>query len=445
MKSQACISTIILNWNRVNCLKITVESYLKTIVGPYELVVVDNASSDGSVEYLREIEALGHVRVVYLAENIGGLAYNKVFDLLHGELFHLSENDQLFLPGWAEHTRESFETFDDLGQLSLFADVPTDYEAWGPKPSKLRFKNGKIIYEAHQNLTTSCIMRAELITHRGIRVTNLDGQEVKLPADETLSNDVKAAGFWCAWSDRYYVRNLGHEVEEFESNEQYYRANYSHKGVGVEGWQARLKSYYALPKFKRESATFPNRKPVVEKTDNPVQGKPARLWSMFDTRTPEAETLDFLYALTRLIKPSAAFESNTWLGLTTCAVAKAMHANGFGEITTLENNADVHASALKNIANEGYTSFVKAILANELPFSPEKQFELAIFNADDDLQVRRFLQFREYLKDGSIVVICSAASHFPVTAEGIRALQEQKMIHGVDLPTPRGLFVGRLL
>ena len=178
MKSQACISTIILNWNRVNCLKITVESYLKTIVGPYELVVVDNASSDGSVEYLREIEALGHVRVVYLAENIGGLAYNKVFDLLHGELFHLSENDQLFLPGWAEHTRESFETFDDLGQLSLFADVPTDYEAWGPKPSKLRFKNGKIIYEAHQNLTTSCIMRAELITHRGIRVTNLDGQEV---------------------------------------------------------------------------------------------------------------------------------------------------------------------------------------------------------------------------------------------------------------------------
>ena len=444
MKKQTCISTIILNWNRVNCLQATIESYLETIVGPYELIVVDNASTDGSVAYLRGVEASGKVRVVYLDENIGGLGYNKVFDLLRGDLFHLSENDQLFLPGWSEHARESFEIFDDLGQLSLFADVPTDHEAWGPKPSKLRFKNGKIIYEAHQNLTTSCIMRAELVHKHGIRVTNLAGQVVKLPADETLSNDIKAAGFWCAWSERYYVRNLGHEVTEFETNDAYYRANYANKGVGVDGWQARLAAYYALPKFIRQSATFPDRHIVVEKTDMLVQGKAARLWSMFDTRTPEVETLDFIYALARLIKPAAAFESNTWLGLITCAVAKAQLANGFGEMTTLEADADVHATAVKNIANYGLTPMVTAIHGNELPQSATRQFDLAIFNDARDLQIAQFLKFREYLADGCVVVIVNAAGHLFVAADGIAALQAHGLIEGIDLPTPRGLFVGRV-
>ena len=34
---------------------------------------------------------------------------------------------------------------------------------------------------------------------------------------ENCLMDVKAAGFWCAWSERYYVRNVGHEVAEFEA------------------------------------------------------------------------------------------------------------------------------------------------------------------------------------------------------------------------------------
>ena len=444
MQKPICISTIILNWNRVECLKTTVESYLETITGPYELIVVDNASTDGSVAYLREIEASGEARVVFLDENIGGFAYNKVFDLAHGELFHLSENDQLFLPGWSEHVRESFEIFDDLGQLSLFADVPTDDEAWGPKPSKLRFRKGKILYEAHQNLTTSCIMRAELVLKHGIRVTNLEGRDVKLPADETLSNDIKAVGFWCAWSDHYYVRNLGHEVTEFEANDQYYRANYAHKGVGVDGWQARLAVYYAQPKFARKSETFPERHVVVEKTATPVQGKIARLWSMFDTKTPEVETLDFVYALARLIKPVSAFESNTWLGLTTCAVAKAQLANGFGEITTLETDADVHATAVKNITDYGLAEVVNAKLGGEFLIPSDQKFDLAIFNAEPDQQINRFLKFRDNLAVGCVVIIFNAAEHFAAVAEGLRALQVQGLIEGIGLPTPRGLFIGRV-
>ena len=49
------ISTIILNWNRADLLRKTVESYLETIKGGFELFIVDSASIDASHDYLREL------------------------------------------------------------------------------------------------------------------------------------------------------------------------------------------------------------------------------------------------------------------------------------------------------------------------------------------------------------------------------------------------------
>ncbi|MCA3035014.1 MAG: glycosyltransferase, partial [Rhodocyclaceae bacterium] len=296
MRNQNLLSTIVLNWNRVSTLRVTVESYLETIEGEYELFIVDNASTDGSREYLEALQAQGRASVIFLEENIGGLAYNNVLPLTKGSLIHLSENDQLFLPGWSGHVRDAFELFPDLGQLSLFADIPTDYEGWGPKPStRLRFKNGKVLYEAQYNLTTSAIARAELFFEHGVRVTNLEGLDYKFPADGKLSADIKAAGYWCAWSDHYYVRNLGHEVAEYEADPDYYRANYASKPwVGVDGWLERISLQKKQPSLTRSSIVHRTRMISPEKAEQPVGGVPSRLWSRFDSASAETEVIDFV-------------------------------------------------------------------------------------------------------------------------------------------------------
>src|SRR5581483_4071998 len=157
------LSTIILNWNRVELLRHCVDSYLATVGGEYELAIVDNASTDGSADYLRGLEGARSVRVVYLPENIGGEALNVAAALACGERVHFSENDQVFLPGWRAHVEEAFAAFPDLGQLSLFSDTPTDDEAWEPKPSRLRFARGKILYEAPNNIGTSSILRGTIL------------------------------------------------------------------------------------------------------------------------------------------------------------------------------------------------------------------------------------------------------------------------------------------
>lgn len=441
------ISTIVLNWNRASLLKKTIDSYFDTTHtrSGTELFVVDNASTDGSREYLHQLESASSIHVIYLSENIGGAAYNHAIPLAQGDLIHLSENDQEFLPGWLEHVVQSFNIFGDLGQLSLFSDVPTDEEAWEPKPSHLRFSRGKILYEAHGNVGTSSIIRSTLFRDRGLKVSTIELGSFKFPNDGQLSSDVKSAGYWVAWSDRYYVRNLGHEIAEFEANPTYYEENYSSKPwVGVEGWRARIDQQKRLPKIRRQSIALPDLPAVPEKTAHPVHGKPARLWSMFDGFTAETEVLDLLHVLVRLIKPERVLETGTWLGLASCAIGSALVANGFGRLTTLEVNADAHLCALENLKRFRIEHVVDALLLSSMDFTPTVKFDLVLFDSELALRIEEFHRFRQWLNDEAVIVFHDTAPHHRVVGEAVKALVAKGVIVGLDLPTPRGIFLGKL-
>jgi predicted O-methyltransferase YrrM len=438
------LSTIILNWNRVELLEQCVDSYLATVGDDYELIVIDNASTDGSRDYLRRLVAESPVRVICLPENLGGEAFNSVTPLTRGDLIHFSENDQIFLPGWREYAQEAFAAHPLLGQLSLFGDTPTDDEAWEPKTTYLRFARGKIVYEAH-NVGTSSIIRAELLRERGITVSNIEQGQHKLPDDAKLSADIRAAGYACAFSDCYHVRNVGHEIAEFERDPDYYAQNYASKPlIGVGGWRARIVEHQSLPRTRRESVAFPDRRPIPEKTLVPVNDRPARLWSMFDGNTAETEVLDLLLVLTRLVKPTHALETGTWLGLSACAIARGLVANGFGDLTTLEINSDVHQAALENVARYGLTAVVDARLASSMEFVPDRTYDMAVFDSGTHLRLNEFRRFRPWLKDGALVIFHDTAPHHQWVIAGIVELLKEGALHGVNFPTPRGVFVGRV-
>jgi predicted O-methyltransferase YrrM len=432
----------------VALLKKTIESYIGTTRSGIktELFVVDNASTDGSREYLRQLETELPIHATYLSENIGGDAYNHAIPLAQGNLIHLSENDQEFLPGWLDHVMRSFAAFGDLGQLSLFSDVPTDEEAWEPKPSHLRFSRGKILYEAHGNVGTSSIIRSILFRDRGLKVSNVELGSFKFPNDGQLSSDVKAAGYWVAWSDRYYVRNLGHEIAEFEADPAYYEENYASKPwIGVDGWRARIDQQKRLPKVPRKSiALWRDLLAVPEKTAHPVHGKPARLWSMFDGFTPETEVLDLLHVLVRLIKPERVLETGTWIGLSSCAIGTALVANGFGRLTTLEVNADAHVCALENLKRYRVEHVVDALLLSSMEFTSTAKFDLVFFDSELALRIEEFHRFRQWLSDEGVIVFHDTAPHHGVVGEAVKGLVATGVIAGLDLPTPRGIFLGKL-
>ena len=233
--------------------------------------------------------------------------------------------------------------------------MPTDDEAWAQKPAHVRLSKGKLLYEAQGNVFASSVLRASLFRERGLRVATLENGPLRFPADGKLSMDIKAAGFWCAWSDQYYVRNVGHEVSEFESNPLYYRENYANKPwLGIEGWEKRVTLQKTLPKLNRASIIFADRRAGAQRGGNAVVGKSARLWSSFDAVTPNVETIEFLYALTRLVKPTNVLETRTWLGLSACAIGRALVENGLGHPTALERDPEAYVVAHHHAVWLGY-------------------------------------------------------------------------------------------
>jgi hypothetical protein len=446
------ISTIVLNWNRATLLQQTLRSYADTVSGPAEIFVVDNGSVDESRQVIDEARSyLPRLVAVLLDENVGGEAVNRCLDKASGELVHVSENDLVYLPGWTDHVREAFSIFPDLGQLSLFgASSLDDHPRWGTRPSRLRFAQGKILYQARENVTTSCVIRASLISHHDIRIHNIAPPEpggFKFPDDGRLSRDVKEAGFWCAWSDRYYARNIGHELAEFDRDPDYYEQNYASKPwIGVEEWRHRVSEARNRPQVRRRSVVFPDAAEIQpERTTSPVGNKPPQLWSMFDGYSAEVEVLDFLYTLVRLTKPQRILETGTWLGRSAIAIASALRDNGIGHLFTIELNGEAAAAAARNIDGEGLTTFVTLHVANSLVIELSETYELALFDSDIPLRREEFIRFYGRLEPGAIALFHDTADHFVGSAEGVIDLMTMGMLEGIFLPTPRGIFIGRVV
>ena len=240
------MSTVVLNWNRSHLLKLALESYLDTVTVPFELTVVDNASSDNSRDVIADfIGKNPRHRFVSLKHNLGGQAINSGFRYASGLFHHVSENDIEYRPGWDSELLGKFDAFPDLGQLSLFGPEP-DYaigETWERTPSEPETRNGQTVFMTELNITTTGIMRRQFWDD-GFRWGSIPrprGTQIRLPDDFSASAFVHQAGFKVAWNDRYTVVNWGHNVAEWKNHLEYYLSGYLAKPwLGLEGLRERL-------------------------------------------------------------------------------------------------------------------------------------------------------------------------------------------------------------
>jgi hypothetical protein len=441
------ISTIVLNWNRQALLEQTLRSYAATVGHPFELIVIDNASSDESRDVIERCRAeIPSLRTIFLEENLGGEAINLALDQVTGDLLHITQNDQVFLDGWSQHVRDCFTAFTGLGQLSLHGVVPTDDEAWEVKPAYLRFSKGKIVYEAEGNVGTSSVILAHVFHERGVRLHNISQDSVgkfKLPDDGRLSADIKSLNLWCAWSDRYYVRNIGHEVSELDRDPTYYRLNYDSKPwLGIEGLSRRLDAARSRPRPIRRSIVFPAATLQPEKTLGEVGGKSAQLWSMFDGFTAETEVLDFLYTLVRLVKPKNALETGTWLGRSAIAIASALRDNGFGHLISLEADPEVAQHAIAEVDSARLYEWVDIVTDQSLNFQPRSELQFALLDSDVQVRAKEFHHFYEKLTPGATVVFHDTGVQHVGLADSVKEMIAQGLLVGSFFLTPRGIFVG---
>ncbi len=165
---------------------------------------------------------------------------------------------------------------------------------------------------------------------------------------------------------------------------------------------------------------------------------------MYDSRTAESEILDLILALVRLAKPAHVLETGTWLGLSSCAIARGLVANGFGDLTTLEGDPEIHRVACDNIERSGLRDVVDARLCSSLEFAPDRKYDMAVFDSEGLARLNEFRRLRPWLKAGATVIFHDTAPHCQGVIGAIVALLKEGAIHGVNFATPRGVFVGRV-
>lgn len=123
------IHTCIISYNRLHLTKQAVESYEKTVTLPHTMMVIDNASTDGSREWLERQMGDGRFPVLFCEENrYPGYACNRGWEQTpdDADFLQRADNDWIFLPGWCDEVEERFQD-PNLGQLGLRTDEMDGY------------------------------------------------------------------------------------------------------------------------------------------------------------------------------------------------------------------------------------------------------------------------------------------------------------------------------
>jgi glycosyltransferase involved in cell wall biosynthesis len=186
---------VMITHNRLEYTKRTLKSLKDTLQVQHMILVVDNASTDGTDDWLRNQWADGVVDwCIFNKQNeYPGKAANQGWEFginpnsyVHIDATHLMrcDNDMEFKKGWDLKAEEYFKKIDRLGQLGLDFD--------GGENKVPEFYNGMGLVEWPGCVGGPCIIRREIYDagHR-YDETPWEGSRSKIQEDSRFSRKLK--------------------------------------------------------------------------------------------------------------------------------------------------------------------------------------------------------------------------------------------------------------
>ena len=106
------LSICTLTWDQLHFTRKFVESIKRNTAVPYELIMVDNGSRDGTQEYIRQVADKYH----FFEKNTGfSRGFNKAMSLASGEYLAICNNDTEFPADWFPKLKQTFESGENTG------------------------------------------------------------------------------------------------------------------------------------------------------------------------------------------------------------------------------------------------------------------------------------------------------------------------------------------
>lgn len=109
---------IILTWNQLDLTKRVLESILKHTLLPCRVILIDNGSCDGTVDFLKTLNGNATVKIekIFNKENLGFVrAVNQGMQISQADYICLMNNDCLVTPGWLSRMIEVARSTPQIG------------------------------------------------------------------------------------------------------------------------------------------------------------------------------------------------------------------------------------------------------------------------------------------------------------------------------------------
>lgn len=121
IKEKSLTSIIIISYNGLEYTRLCLESIRRhTTQGNYEIIVIDNASTDGSAEYLQKQK---DIRLILNSENVGfPKGCNQGMQAAQGTDLLLLNNDTIVTPRWLENLRTALYSNSNIGAVSCMTN-----------------------------------------------------------------------------------------------------------------------------------------------------------------------------------------------------------------------------------------------------------------------------------------------------------------------------------
>jgi GT2 family glycosyltransferase/glycosyltransferase involved in cell wall biosynthesis len=224
------ISVIVVTYNKLEYSRICLESIVKNTEYPnYELIIVDNASIDGSVEFIKEFK-IKHKNITFIQndKNLGfAVANNMGANSSEGDYLVFLNNDTIVTPGWLHRLLLHLYKNPSAGMVGPVtnaigneAKVKIDYTDLTDInyfAAKRAEKYAGISFEI-KVLALYCALISQTLFHQ---LGGLDERyQVGMFEDDDLALKIRQAGFTLLCAEDVFIHHFyGVSFTQFENQE----------------------------------------------------------------------------------------------------------------------------------------------------------------------------------------------------------------------------------
>ena len=221
-------------YNRLAYTKKTIKSLRDTISVPYELVLVDNASTDGTKKWV--LNTKGAHKFFNDENKYPGAACNLGFNMLLDNqkgFTHLMrlDNDMKLEQGWDMVALRAFKAFPTLGQLGLdYGPIRTSNGASTRSPWLMQGENMRLS-SWPGNIGGTMILKKEL-WDKGLRYDETPWPEAENPQiqeDWKMSQAVKAMGY----DFGHLLNEYANTIDKIEDYPEYFAKTYKERNYDL--------------------------------------------------------------------------------------------------------------------------------------------------------------------------------------------------------------------